>query len=81
MCLTQVFVYFFVSSQPRDFVHTLGDAHIYSNHVEPLREQVGHRQMSNSAPVFNFLFKPLSLHSVLCGSICSSRGRSGRSLS
>jgi thymidylate synthase len=26
--------------QPGDFVHTLGDAHVYSNHVEPLKEQV-----------------------------------------
>lgn len=26
--------------QPGDFVHTLGDAHVYSNHVEPLKEQL-----------------------------------------
>ncbi|KAI8473775.1 MAG: thymidylate synthase/dCMP hydroxymethylase domain-containing protein, partial [Monoraphidium minutum] len=26
--------------QPGDFVHTLGDAHVYSNHVEPLRQQL-----------------------------------------
>lgn len=26
--------------KPGDFVHTLGDAHIYSNHVEPLKEQL-----------------------------------------
>ena len=25
---------------PGDFVHTLGDAHVYSNHVEPLEEQL-----------------------------------------
>lgn len=24
-----------------DFVHTLGDAHVYLNHVEPLKEQLG----------------------------------------
>jgi thymidylate synthase len=23
-----------------EFIHTLGDAHVYSNHVEPLREQL-----------------------------------------
>jgi thymidylate synthase len=23
-----------------DFVHTIGDAHIYTNHIEPLKEQV-----------------------------------------
>lgn len=27
--------------QPGDFVHTLGDAHVYVNHVEPLKVQVG----------------------------------------
>ncbi|TRY59021.1 hypothetical protein DNTS_012406 [Danionella cerebrum] len=26
--------------KPGDFVHTLGDAHIYTNHIEPLKEQV-----------------------------------------
>ena len=26
--------------QPGDFVHTIGDAHVYVNHVEPLKEQV-----------------------------------------
>lgn len=26
--------------KPGDFVHTLGDAHVYNNHVEALREQV-----------------------------------------
>lgn len=27
--------------RPGDFVHGLGDAHVYANHVEPLKEQVG----------------------------------------
>ncbi|XP_012708645.2 thymidylate synthase [Fundulus heteroclitus] len=26
--------------QPGDFVHTLGDAHVYVNHVDPLKEQL-----------------------------------------
>lgn len=26
--------------KPGDFVHTLGDAHVYSNHVEALTEQL-----------------------------------------
>lgn len=26
--------------QPGEFVHVTGDAHIYSNHVDPMREQV-----------------------------------------
>ena len=31
--------------EPRDFVHTFGDAHLYSNHVEQARLQLG-RQLS-----------------------------------
>lgn len=30
-----------LSPQPGEFIHTLGDAHIYINHIEPLKEQVG----------------------------------------
>ena len=26
--------------QPGDFIQTLGDAHVYANHVEPLKEQL-----------------------------------------
>lgn len=26
--------------KPGDFVHSLGDAHVYANHVGPLREQL-----------------------------------------
>ena len=26
--------------QPGEFVHTTGDTHVYSNHIEPLQEQV-----------------------------------------
>lgn len=26
--------------RPGDFVHTLGDAHVYLNHIEPLKEQL-----------------------------------------
>lgn len=25
---------------PGEFVHVLGDAHVYTNHVEPLKEQL-----------------------------------------
>lgn len=36
------FYYFEIAShQPGDFVHSLGDAHIYSNHIEALKVQVG----------------------------------------
>ena len=26
--------------RPGEFVHVLGDAHVYANHVEPLKQQV-----------------------------------------
>ena len=26
--------------KPGEFVHTLGDAHVYNNHIEPLKEQL-----------------------------------------
>lgn len=26
--------------KPGDFVHTIGDAHVYLNHIEPLKQQV-----------------------------------------
>ena len=26
--------------QRGEFIHTLGDAHVYSNHIEPLKEQL-----------------------------------------
>jgi len=29
-----------VGLEPGDFVHTLGDAHLYSNHLEQAREQL-----------------------------------------
>lgn len=34
-------LFFLLFFQPGDFVHTLGDAHVYTNHIEPLKEQVG----------------------------------------
>lgn len=38
--------------KPGDFVHTLGDAHVYSNHVEPLKEQL--ERTPRPFPTFKF---------------------------
>lgn len=38
--------------KPGDFVHTLGDAHVYSNHVEPLKEQL--QRTPRPFPMFKF---------------------------
>ncbi|KAJ6638179.1 Thymidylate synthase [Pseudolycoriella hygida] len=35
-----------------DFVHTLGDAHVYLNHIEPLQEQI--KREPKPFPVLNF---------------------------
>jgi len=35
MCLMLIFVL-----QPHEFIHSIGDSHVYSNHVEPLLEQI-----------------------------------------
>ncbi|XP_047183715.1 thymidylate synthase isoform X2 [Scophthalmus maximus] len=40
LLLPQSSCVFFPSLQPGDFVHTLGDAHIYVNHIEPLKVQL-----------------------------------------
>lgn len=37
MVMTSVLV---LISQPGDFVHTIGDAHVYVNHMEPLKKQL-----------------------------------------
>lgn len=38
--------------KPGDFVHTLGDAHVYSTHVEPLQEQL--QRTPRPFPTFQF---------------------------
>lgn len=40
-------IYYYCFKQPGDFVHTLGDAHIYLNHIEPLKEQVSIRKVAD----------------------------------
>ena len=31
---------YFIGLKPGDFVHTLGDAHVYLNHIDSLKEQL-----------------------------------------
>ena len=38
--------------QPGDFVHTIGDAHVYVNHVDALKEQVWNPP--SPSPKFNW---------------------------
>ena len=38
-----------------EFVHTLGDAHIYKNHLEPLKKQVTSLSMLNNLLIQIFL--------------------------
>lgn len=45
--------------KPGDFVHTLGDAHVYSNHVEPLNEQL--KREPKAFPTLNFKRKVESI--------------------
>lgn len=55
--------------KPGDFVHTLGDAHLYSNHIEQAREQLGRapyplpRMELNPAvrSLFDFSFEDFTL--------------------
>eukprot|EP00057_Strongylocentrotus_purpuratus_P035106 XP_797720.1 PREDICTED: thymidylate synthase [Strongylocentrotus purpuratus] len=47
--------------KPGDFVHTLGDAHVYLNHIEPLKEQVSDWEYKTSYGFErNDFVKPLS---------------------
>lgn len=55
--------------EPGDFVHTLGDAHIYTNHLEQVKEQLAREERAlpeitlnkNIKDIFNFDFNDFSL--------------------
>jgi thymidylate synthase len=57
--------------QPGDFVHTLGDAHLYSNHLEQTREQLTReprplptmRLNPDVRSIFDFRFSDFTLES------------------
>lgn len=72
-------IYFFnLSIQPGDFVHTLGDAHVYLNHTEPLKGQVGYLNVLLACLIAFFFFKISNLHVCLCF-MCSFSERSDHS--
>lgn len=50
------------SCQPGDFVHTLGDAHIYINHIEPLKVQVGQLKSIHWSPPLPLNVKQTHTH-------------------
>ena len=43
--------------EPGELVHVLGDAHVYANHVDPLKEQ-----LKNAPRPF-----PVGSHCLICG--------------
>ncbi len=57
--------------QPGDFIHTLGDAHLYSNHLDQAREQLGRapralpsmRLNPEIRSIFDFKFSDFTLES------------------
>ena len=49
--------------RPGDFVHTLGDAHVYSNHVQPLEEQL--KREPRPFPKLNIKRQVRSFHDLL----------------
>ena len=36
--------------QPGEFIHTIGDAHVYKNHVEPLKTQLDRKPFKYPIP-------------------------------
>lgn len=65
-------IYFFnLSIQPGDFVHTLGDAHVYLNHTEPLKGQVGYLNVLLACLIAFFFFK-FQTYTFVCVSCAAS---------
>lgn len=53
--------------KPGEFIHTLGDAHVYSNHVDPLKEQL--QRTPRSFPAIVFKKEREFLEEYECGDI------------
>lgn len=49
--------------EPGEFVHTLGDAHIYENHIEPLKEMLK-RPLSKPYPKLEIIQRPFFKYSM-----------------
>lgn len=63
--------------KPGDFVHVLGDAHVYANHVEPLQEQLRNKPKhlprleikettKNAGDIDGFQYDDFCLHGYTC---------------
>merc|ERR1711978_531028 len=60
--------------KPGDFVHTIGDAHVYLNHVEPLREQLKRKPFEfpilkinpNKTGIDDFVYKDFKIVGYKC---------------
>jgi thymidylate synthase len=69
--------------KPGDFVHTLGDAHLYANHFEQAREQL--KRTPKALPtmrinpavtdIFGFRFEDFSLENYVADATIRARSR------
>lgn len=48
--------------KPGEFIHTLGDAHVYKNHKDVLQQQVGKKEKSFIVHIYFELFLKITRH-------------------
>jgi thymidylate synthase len=53
---------YYTGYKPKEFIHVLGDAHIYNNHIESLREQI--TRNSFIPPKLNLLNMPVNFEDL-----------------
>lgn len=58
--------------QPGDFVHTLGDAHVYLNHVDPLQEQIKNSPYPFPVRTCLITYVRHSFHQFIASVMCNS---------